>query len=115
MKGFTINSLKAKLKKHGVVVNKESMAAAKATPPAYFDLNNLFDVSRFDNSDFTPPCHLSVTTPNIDAAMGEGEALASTRHRKVHVSGGCSAPQEHACPMLHMPTALHDPQLAHGS
>jgi hypothetical protein len=59
VKGFTINSLKSKLKKHGVAVTKRSTynssSSSSAEAPAFFDLNNLFEVNELEGTCFRPP------------------------------------------------------------
>jgi len=76
MRGFTINSIKTKLKRHGVVVDRRGDTAAAATAangsPAVFDLSNVFDVEENSSTCFKAPKYLSIADPAIDAAMGEG-------------------------------------------
>ncbi|WIA08233.1 hypothetical protein OEZ85_007679 [Tetradesmus obliquus] len=76
-KGYTINSLKAKLKKHGVTVtNARPAAASSSGTPAYFDINNLFDVDKMYGSSFQMPRYLSIAGDSIDAAMGDSTQQA---------------------------------------
>ncbi|WIA08246.1 hypothetical protein OEZ85_007691 [Tetradesmus obliquus] len=79
-KGYTINSLKAKLKKHGVAVTSARPAAASSSgAPAYFDINNLSAVDVMHGSSFQVPRHLSIAANSINAAMGDSmqQALRS--------------------------------------
>jgi hypothetical protein len=90
-KGYTINSLKAKLIKHGVTVTSNRPAAVNASgTPAYFDLNNLFAVDEMEGSCFKVPRYFSVAADSIDAAMGEGnqQVLRSIQVCEVLTVGG---------------------------
>jgi hypothetical protein len=93
VKGFTINSLKAKLKKHGVAVTKRhssSSSSSSAGAPAFYDLNNLFEVSELQGTCFRPPTYLSIAAEEIDVAMGEGPAASGMRQRQIYVSGAAA-------------------------
>ncbi|WIA28309.1 hypothetical protein OEZ86_010860 [Tetradesmus obliquus] len=89
-KGYTINSLKAKLKKHGVAVTSARPAAASSSgAPAYFDINNLFAVDVMHGSSFQVPRHLSIAADSIDAAMGDSmqQALRSIQETLLQTRG----------------------------
>lgn len=102
VKGFTINGIKTKLKRHGVVVDRRGDTAAAATAangsPSFFDLSNVFDVEDNSSTFFKPPKYLSIADPAIDAAMGEGPGgEVAKRIRSIHVSvvlsmAGCGCP-----------------------
>lgn len=90
VKGFTITSLKSRLKRHGVVVDKRypSRVVGPNGLPPYLDLSNLCATAPSSSSSaFQPPLYLSVAHPDIDAALGEGpDGQVATRTRSIHVS-----------------------------
>eukprot|EP00775_Hariotina_reticulata_P009723 gene9723-9882_t len=86
-KGFTINSIKSKLKRHGTVVARRPGTTSTNAygTPTFFDLNNLFEVEEFNGTIFKPARYLSIASDDIDAAMGDGAVASNTRFRCVHV------------------------------
>lgn len=89
VKGFTINSIKTRRKKHGVAVTKRgssSRGSSSTEAPAFFDLNNMFEVQQLEGTCFRPPKYLSIASEAHDTAMGEGAAATVMRQRKILVS-----------------------------
>lgn len=110
-KGFTINSIKTKLKRHGTVVARRggnSSTNANGNP-TYFDLNNLFEVEQYNGAVFQPAKYLSIASEDIDAAMGDGAVASDSRMRSVHVGTGTQLMVTRICRLHAGKTALSVP------
>lgn len=88
VKGFTINSIKTRRKRHGMAATKRSSSRGSSSTeaPAFFDLNNMFEVQQLEGTCFRPPKYLSIASEAHDTAMGEGAAATVMRQRKILVS-----------------------------